>query len=122
MYRIVFSGPDFTEDCTFNRRDRAHEFATEMRKDALITDLSVYWEEYRQKPLLLATWNRDTHWTKHNVQPAYSCCPNVLAMRHPLCDEPECFEHDVMGIHVPHHGSKMCQSGGRPHCTCDLCF
>ncbi len=39
--------------------------------------------------------------------------------RHPDCEY--CLEVSVFGG-PSHDGSSLCRSGGRSHCTCDLCF
>lgn len=33
-----------------------------------------------------------------------------------------CFEHQLVDMMPPHEASRGCQSGRRPHCTCDRCF
>lgn len=35
----------------------------------------------------------------------------------------EFYDHPTLDAFAPRHrASRYCRSGGRPHCTCDLCF
>lgn len=48
----------------------------------------------------------------------------VRARRAPVGECPTCDSYRNAGIkhHPSHEAAPRCESGGRPHCTCDVCF